>query len=223
VWCYAYWNLFRCKPIRDVPSSLSLYNYKLSGVNEGMFSFSKLSHDVSSVNEIEMAEQDNTLSVTIADTADRSGTASNDPDKPIDVLPNKVHAEGGSEIEVVRPHNTESDELRKAEGEIRVTLQELQALEAEKRQLSALLPNSAAPATAANGGVSDRHDPPLNMVTLPTRHRSLSFTYICAGSACCSEAVVRGAWSCRAPPVSSSLPACRTGNDARGQQQHQWR
>ena len=155
VWCYAYWNLFRCKPIRDVPSSLSLYNYKLSGVNEGMFSFSKLAHVVSNVNEIEMAEQDNTLSVTIADTADRSGTASNDPDKPIDVLPNKVHAEGGSEIEVVRPHNTESDELRKAEEEIRVTLQELQALEAEKRQLSTLVPNSAVLVTAANGGVSD--------------------------------------------------------------------
>jgi hypothetical protein len=170
VWCYAYWNLFRCKPIRDVPSSLSLYNYKLSGVKEGVFSFGKLSHDVSSVNEIEMA--DNMLSVAIADTVlnDSSRTAGNDPDKQIDELPKKAHAEGGSEIEVVRPardkHDTESDALRKAEEEIKAIQQALQALEAEKRQLSALLPNSAAPATAANGGVSDSRDPPLNMVTL---------------------------------------------------------
>jgi hypothetical protein len=151
VWYYAYWNLFRCKPIRDVPSSLSLYNYKLSGVKEGLFSFSKLSHDVISVNEIEMAEQDNTLSVTIADTVDRSGTAANDHDKPIDVLPKKIHTEGGSEIEVVRPHNTESDELRKAEEEIKVTLQELQALKAEKLRTAEELRqlNSAATATAA--------------------------------------------------------------------------
>ncbi len=118
VWYYAYWNLFRCKPIRDVPSSLSLYNYKLSGVKEGVFSFGKLSHDVSSVNEIEMA--DNMLSVTIADTVlnDSSRTAGDDSDKQIDELPKKAHAEGGSEIEVVRParddQDTESDALRKA-------------------------------------------------------------------------------------------------------------
>jgi hypothetical protein len=159
VWCYAYWNLFRCKPIREVPSSLSLYNYKLSGVKEGMFSFGKLSHVVSSVNEIEMA--DNMLSVAIADTVlnDSSRTAENDPDKQIDELPKKAHAEGGSEIEVVRPardkHDTESDALRKAEEEIKAIQQALQALEAEKRQLSTLVPNSAVLVTAANGGVSD--------------------------------------------------------------------
>jgi pimeloyl-ACP methyl ester carboxylesterase len=31
---YAYWNLYQCTSIRNVPSSLSLYNYKLSGVDE---------------------------------------------------------------------------------------------------------------------------------------------------------------------------------------------
>jgi hypothetical protein len=174
VWFYAYSNLFRCKPIRDAPSSLSLYNYKLSGVKEGVFSFGKLSHDVSSVNEIEMA--DNMLSVAIADTVlnDSSRTAGNDPDKQFDELPKKAHAEGGSEIEVVRPardnQDTESDALRKAEEEIKAIQQALQALEAEKRQLSALVPNSAATATAADGSVTDRRDPPLNMVTLASRH-----------------------------------------------------
>jgi hypothetical protein len=174
-WYYAYWNLFRCKPIRDVPSSLSLYNYKLSGVKEGVFSFGKIYHDVSSVNEIEMA--DNMLSVAIDDTVlnDSSRTAGNDPDKQIDELPKKAHAEGGSEIEVVRPardnQDTESDALRKAEEEIKAIQQALHALEAEKRQLSALMPNSAATATAADGGVTDRRDPPLNMVTLATRYR----------------------------------------------------
>jgi hypothetical protein len=181
VWYYAYWNLFRCKPIRDVPSSLSLYNYKLSGVKEGLFSFGKLSHDVSSVNEIEMA--DNMLSVAIADTVlnDSSKTAGNDPDKHIDELPKKARAEGGSEIEVVRPvrdnQDTESDALRKAEEEIKAIQQALQALEAEKQRLSALVPNSAATATAADGGVTDRRDPPLNMVTLATRHRFFSLIF----------------------------------------------
>ena len=53
VWYYAYWNLFRCMPIRDVPSTLALYNYKLSGVTDGAFSFAKASSEVV---EIEMSE-----------------------------------------------------------------------------------------------------------------------------------------------------------------------
>jgi hypothetical protein len=59
---YAYWNLFRCKPIRDVPSSLSLYNYKLSGVKDGVFSFAQPSHNVV---ELELSDLDKMLSVTI--------------------------------------------------------------------------------------------------------------------------------------------------------------
>ena len=46
IWYYAYWNLFKCKPIRDVPSTLSLYNYKLSGVDDGFLCFGKPSHQV---------------------------------------------------------------------------------------------------------------------------------------------------------------------------------
>jgi hypothetical protein len=175
LWYCAYWNLFRCKPIRDRPSSLSLYNYKLSGVKEGAFSFGKLCHVVSDVNEIEMAEQDNMLSVTITDTVlnDKSGTATNDPDKQIDCLPKKTHAEGGSEIEVVRPHNTELDELRKAEEEIKVILQELRALEAEKLRTAEELRqlNLAAAATAAKGTVLDPLLP-LDTVDLAICHRS---------------------------------------------------
>jgi len=41
VWYYAYWNLFKCKPIRDVPNGLSLYNYKLDGVVDGSLSFGR--------------------------------------------------------------------------------------------------------------------------------------------------------------------------------------
>jgi hypothetical protein len=53
IWYYAYWNLFRCMLIRNVPSALSLYNYKLSGVKDGPFSFSKKSSEVV---EIELSE-----------------------------------------------------------------------------------------------------------------------------------------------------------------------
>ena len=71
VWYYAYWNLFRCMPIRDVPSTLSLYNYKLSGVTDGAFSFAKASSEVV---EIELSEIEKMRSVTV------SGTVLNDDD-----------------------------------------------------------------------------------------------------------------------------------------------
>ena len=63
VWYYAYWNIFRCMPIRDVPSTLSLYNYKLSGVTDGAFSFAKASSEVV---EIELSEIEKLKSVTIS-------------------------------------------------------------------------------------------------------------------------------------------------------------
>jgi hypothetical protein len=62
MWYYAYWNLFRCMQIRDVPCTLSLYNYKLSGVTDGILSFSKLSHEIA---EIEQTEIEKLKSVTI--------------------------------------------------------------------------------------------------------------------------------------------------------------
>ena len=63
MWYYAYWNLFRCMPIRDVPSTLALYNYKLSGVKDGAFSFAKTSSEVV---EIELSEIDTLKTVVIS-------------------------------------------------------------------------------------------------------------------------------------------------------------
>ncbi len=84
MWYYAYWNLFRCMPIRDVPSTLALYNYKLSGVTDGAFSFAKASSEVV---EIEMSEVEKMMmSVTI------SGTVLNDvhsDDEQLSQLPSK--------------------------------------------------------------------------------------------------------------------------------------
>ena len=71
VWYYSYWNLFRCMAIRDVPSTLSLYNYKLSGVKDGAFSFAKASSEIV---EIELSEIEKMTSVTV------SGTILNDYD-----------------------------------------------------------------------------------------------------------------------------------------------
>ena len=95
IWYYAYWNLFRCKPIRDVPSSLSLYNYKLAGVKDGMFSFGKTSH------EVELAKA-NMLSVTVAGTAlnDHSRKMGVDSDEEIGAMPRKARE---LEMEVIRP------------------------------------------------------------------------------------------------------------------------
>jgi hypothetical protein len=78
VWSYAYWNLFRCKPICDVPSSLSLYNYKLSGVKEGMFSFGKPVIAVYTLNEDEMTdiwrgEMNNVAVLDDSSTAEEDG------------------------------------------------------------------------------------------------------------------------------------------------------
>ena len=107
IWYYAYWNLFRCKPIRDVPSSLSLYNYKLSGVTDGRLSFGKPSHDV---NEFEMTARDQMLSVTIGDTlfnpkSEKFGLGSDELNSD---MPRKIVAAGLSEIEVVRPYEDDA-------------------------------------------------------------------------------------------------------------------
>jgi hypothetical protein len=72
IWYYAYWNLFRCMSIRDVPSALSLYNYKLIGVKDGIFSFSKKS---SQVVEIELSEIEKTRSETVSGTVLNDGSS----------------------------------------------------------------------------------------------------------------------------------------------------
>lgn len=101
IWYYSYWNLFRCKPIRDVPSALSLYNYKLSGVKDGQYSFGKPSNDV---NEIEMSANQ-MLSITIGDTVlnHKSRISGEDVDEMCGKLPQRIVAAENSEIEIVRP------------------------------------------------------------------------------------------------------------------------
>jgi len=71
LWYYSYWNLFRCKPIRDVPSALALYNYKLSGVKDGPLSFAKASREVVDV-ELSAMEM---MSVTVGGTVLNAGSA----------------------------------------------------------------------------------------------------------------------------------------------------
>jgi hypothetical protein len=102
IWYYSYWNLFRCKPIRDVPSSLSLYNYKLSGVTDGQYSFGKPSHDV---NEFEMTAKDQMLSITIGDTVlnHKRAISVEDEDEMYGKMPQKIVAAEDSEIEIARP------------------------------------------------------------------------------------------------------------------------
>jgi hypothetical protein len=73
MWYYAYWNLFRCMQIRDVPSALSLYNYKLSGVTDGAFSFGKA---VVEVMDVELTTTNNRLSrVSVSGTGLDDGDA----------------------------------------------------------------------------------------------------------------------------------------------------
>jgi hypothetical protein len=141
IWYYAYWILFRCKPMRDVPSSLSLYNYKLSGVKEGVFSFGKLSHDVRSVNEREMADiwRREMTNVTVLD--DSSTTTEDDDYNQIDTMPILAHAAAGSRMKSAETasgnQGTVFDRFRKAEEEMKAMDQALQNLEAEKLRIEA--------------------------------------------------------------------------------------
>ena len=82
IWYYAYWNLFRCMPIRDVPSTLALYNYKLSGVKDGPLSFAKASSEVVDV-ELSAMEM---MSVTVGGTVLNDGSAG---DEQLGQLPPK--------------------------------------------------------------------------------------------------------------------------------------
>ena len=144
IWCYAYWNLVRCKPIRDGPSSLFLYNYKLSGVKDGMFSFGKPSHDVM---EIEMAERDNMLSITIADSVlnEDSTYVGSESDAQSSSLPKKSRAARPSEIEVAHPEHADDPVAGNDVADVDALYLQTQLdaardfiakLEAEKRQIA---------------------------------------------------------------------------------------
>jgi len=149
VWYYAYWNVFRCMPIRDVPSTLSLYNYKLSGVTDGAFSFAKASSEVV---EIELSELEKMRSVTV------SGTVLNDDaadDEQLDQLPPKnvmEHpdasdlmpgaVESNAEISRLRTENqemaAENAKLRKMKDENEACISNLrEEKELENKQMEA--------------------------------------------------------------------------------------
>ena len=230
VWYYAYWCLFRCKPIRDAPSSLSLYNYKLSGVKEGMFSFAKPIHGVHIMDDDEMSKTwlKEMTSVSVADTEinDSSTTEGDDSGNQIDTLLIESHAIGGPNIQIARKaranQDSDSDKLREAEEEMKAVNKTLQDLEAEKlrmaqelQQLSTLLQNSAS--TAASGGVSGHGNSPLDTVQLAMCRSCLLLTFF-EQAVCFSETVVCEAWAFGAPANSISLHAYRLYSCVRGQQ-----
>jgi hypothetical protein len=165
MWYYAYWNLFRCKPIRDIPCTLSLYNYKLSGVKEGNFSFAKPSHDVG------MSERENDLlNVSIDDSTlidANISTVEMGPIRQYGSPTTITNVAGGSEIEVARPDfanpGDARDELHTSE-EFQRMKQALQDLEAEKLQ-SALGLSCATPRLRQSAAPS--FDALLNAVAVP--------------------------------------------------------
>jgi len=57
LWRYGYWTLYQCLPVRNVPTELSLYNYKLSGVTDGNLSFAASSMHREEAPEIELSEK----------------------------------------------------------------------------------------------------------------------------------------------------------------------
>ncbi len=58
LWYYSFWNLYKCVSIRDVPSALALYNYKLEGVTDGPFSFGKATRVIRETVDIELDDID---------------------------------------------------------------------------------------------------------------------------------------------------------------------
>jgi hypothetical protein len=178
IWYYAYWNLFRCRPIRDVPSSLSLYNYKLSGVKEGMFSFGKPSHDV---NEIEMAETDKFRSVTIANSVPNEASTHEwpDSDKQDSSLPKKTRAARESEIEVASPEQIRLEaELNEARAVIKQLEAETLRIADEHKRVKGLLlrqsvssAHSAAAVPSVEGALTGIQDQSHDAVPLILHHR----------------------------------------------------
>jgi len=56
LWYYSFWNLYKCVSIREVPSALALYNYKLEGVTDGPYSFGKASRVIREIVDIELED-----------------------------------------------------------------------------------------------------------------------------------------------------------------------
>jgi hypothetical protein len=139
IWYYSYWNLFRCMPIRDVPSTLALYNYKLSGVEDGPLSFAKTSSEVVDV-ELSAMEM---MSVTVGGTVLNDGSAC---DEQLGQLPPQKNEKGrASAAELTRASDagvsglpvlrSPSDVMPDTDAEMCRLRQENQEKEAEIAQL----------------------------------------------------------------------------------------
>ena len=146
MWYYAYWNLFRCMSIRDVPSTLALYNYKLSGVTDGAFSFAKASREVV---EIELSDIEKMQSVTISGSVLNGNGAQ---EEQLDRLPTRnalgqaselVRSSDAGVLSAVHSQSSRDRKLATAQQEIELTRlpAEQQAvvskLQDEKRQMEA--------------------------------------------------------------------------------------
>jgi hypothetical protein len=146
MWYYAYWNLFRCMSIRDVPSTLALYNYKLSGVKDGAFSFAKASREVV---EIELSDIEKMQSVTISGSVLNGNGAQ---EEQLDRLPTRnalgqvselVRSSDAGVLSAVHSQSSRDGKLATAQQEIELTRlpAEQQAvvskLQDEKRQMEA--------------------------------------------------------------------------------------
>ena len=146
MWYYAYWNLFRCMSIRDVPSTLALYNYKLSGVKDGAFSFAKASREVV---EIELSDIEKMQSVTISGSVLNGNGAQ---EEQLDQLPTRnalgqaselVQSSDAGVLSAVHSQSSRDRKLATAQQEIELTRlpAEQQAvvskLQDEKRQMEA--------------------------------------------------------------------------------------
>ena len=76
LWYYSYWNLYRCISIRNVPSSLALYNYKLGGVTDGPYSFGKAWASIQQIVDIELEDLERaTVSGSLLNTGDADSDA----------------------------------------------------------------------------------------------------------------------------------------------------
>jgi hypothetical protein len=100
MWNYAYWRIFRCKPIRGAPSSISLYNYKLRGVTDGILSLNKPTHFVK---DVKLVERDEVLGVTIAGSVlnEESIALDNDDNGQLSSFPRKMKLD--IELEMFNP------------------------------------------------------------------------------------------------------------------------
>jgi hypothetical protein len=131
MWYYAYWNLFRCMSIRDVPSTLALYNYKLSDVADGPLSFAKALREVA---EIELE------SVTISGTV----LNKNAPDEPqLPTRESKLSADHQAAVISI-------SQILKLQDENRKLVAENSKLTWKNKQLSALPERATDPDGARN-------------------------------------------------------------------------